>query len=117
MCPLSLVPQPGSSLNLLFAFAAMSAGLPSSYSITFVPFSQCSTCRPLTTMRPALISPAGFIGLFAGAAITSYNAAVARCGPPFAGGLAGERRAGDQDDEQSEELAAHHTSTLHRCNR
>src|SRR5206468_9372721 len=60
MCPFSLVPHPGSSLNLLLAFAAMSAALPSSYSSTFAPFSQCSTWLPLTRMRLVLISPAGF---------------------------------------------------------
>ena len=32
---------------------------------------------------------------------------------PFTRGLAGECRAGEQDDEQAEELAAHQTSTFH----
>src|SRR5262249_2268374 len=48
---LNFVPNPGTSLYLLWAMASIIAGLPRSYSTIFAPFSQCSPCFPRTMMR------------------------------------------------------------------
>ena len=45
--------------------------MPRSYSSTFAPFSQCSTCRPRETMRASFHSPIGFAGLSAAAGMRS----------------------------------------------
>ena len=57
-------------MNLLSAMSAARAGLPSSYSTIFVPFSQCSTWLPFLTSRALFHSPAGFT-TFADGAISA----------------------------------------------
>ena len=46
MAVLNFVPKPGRLLYLLAAMSCFRAGLSSSYSRIFEPFSQCSTCLP-----------------------------------------------------------------------
>src|SRR4029078_10470026 len=58
--PVLAIPYGGHALNLLAATWAFHLSDHSSYSTTLVPFSQCSTCAPLTTRRAVFHSPARF---------------------------------------------------------
>src|SRR5258708_1800167 len=58
-CPFVRRPYFGHDANLLAATFAFQSGLHASYSSSLNPFSQCSMCGPLATIRVTFHSPTG----------------------------------------------------------
>jgi len=71
MLPAGFSPKAGQTLYLLEATSLRNASDPRSYSSTFAPFSQCSTCRPVETIRASFHSPIGLVLLPAAAGMRS----------------------------------------------
>ena len=67
MWPVLAMPYEGHALNLLLATSVFHSGVQNSYSTTFSPLSQCSTCAPRTRMRVEFHCPAGWQTFLAGA--------------------------------------------------